>query len=165
MANRDISRSQRDLAERREYERPVRLFQREINRVFDDFFRDPLAPFSMRDSLLMSEFSPRVDVVESDTDFKVTAELPGMDANDIQISLEEDALILSGEKKSEYKEERKGYHRTERSFGSFQRVIPLSSEVEEDKVDAQFKNGVLTVTLPKSPAAVKTIKKIEIKPG
>ena len=166
MANTGLtSKSRRDLAERQQYESPMQSFQHEINRMFDDFFRDPFAPLSLREPALSAEFSPRVDVVESDKDFKVTAELPGMDAKDIQINLEQDALILSGEKKSEYEEKHKGYHRLERSFGSFQRVIPLTAEVDEDKVDAQFKNGVLTITLPKTPAAVKTVKKIDLKPG
>ena len=157
--------SRRDLATRREYESPIVSFQNEMNRLFDNFFRDPFAPLSLRESRMFGEFTPRIDIVESDKDIKVTAELPGMDAKDIQISLEDDALILSGEKKSEHEEKEKGYHRLERSFGSFQRVIPLTTQVEEQKIDAQFKNGVLTVTLPKIPAAVKTTKKIEIKAG
>lgn len=160
-----ISRRRRDLAERQTYEHPMQSFQHEINRMFDEFFRDPFAPLSMRGPVTMTEFIPRVDVVESDKDFKVTAELPGMDASDIQISLEEDDLVLSGEKKSEHEETQEGYHRLERRYGSFQRVIPLASEVDESKVEAQFKNGVLTVTLPKTPAAVKTARKIEVKPG
>lgn len=159
------SRNRRDLAERRDYENPMQSFQHEINRMFDEFFRDPFASLAMRESSLLGGFTPRVDVLESDKDFKVTAELPGMDAKDIQISLEQDALVLSGEKKSEHEEKQKGYYRAERSYGSFQRVIPLTTEVDEGKVDAQFKNGVLTITLPKTPAAVKTVKKIEIKPG
>jgi HSP20 family protein len=133
--------------------------------MFDDFFRDPFAPLAVREPRFLGEFVPKVDVEESDTDFKVTAELPGLEPGDIQISLENDVLILSGEKKSEREEKEKGYRRMERSYGSFQRVIPLTTEVEEDKVDAKFKNGVLTITLPKTPAAVKTTKKIEIKTG
>ncbi len=158
-------RSHRDLATRREYESPIVSFQNEMNRMFDNFFRDPFGPISLRETRMFGEFTPRVDVVESETDFKVTAELPGMDAKDIQISLEHDALVLSGEKKGEHEEKGKGYHRLERSFGAFTRVIPLTTEIEEGKVDAQFKNGVLTITLPKTPAAVKTTKKIEIKSG
>jgi len=136
-----------------------------MNRMFDNLFRDPLGPLSLRESGMFGEFTPSVDVVESDAEFKVTAELPGMDVKDIQISLEQDTLVLSGEKKSEHEEKAKGYHRLERSFGSFQRVIPLTTEVDENKVDAQFRNGVLTITLPKTPAAVKTSKKIAIKAG
>lgn len=166
MANMGLSnRNRRDLAERRDMESPMQSFQNEINRMFDDFFKDPFAPLTLREPAFAGEFSPRVDMVESDKDFKVTAELPGMDVKDIQISLEQDSLVLSGEKKSEYEEKQKGYHRLERRFGSFQRVIPLTTEVDESKVDAQFKNGVLTITLPKTPAAVKTARKIEVKPG
>jgi HSP20 family protein len=166
MANTGLtSKSRRDLAERQQYESPMQLFQNEINRMFDDFFRDPFAPLTFREPGLGGEFTPRVDVVESDKDFKVTAELPGMEPKDIQINLEKDTLTLSGEKKSEHEEKQKGYHRIERSYGTFQRVIPLTTEIDEEKVDAQFKNGVLTITLPKTPAAVKTAKKIEVKAG
>jgi HSP20 family protein len=166
MANTGLtSKSRRDLAERQQYESPMQLFQNEINRMFDDFFRDPFAPLTFREPALGGEFTPRVDVVESDKDFKVTAELPGMEPKDIQINLEKDTLTLSGEKKSEHEEKQKGYHRIERSYGTFQRVIPLATEIDEEKVDAQFKNGVLTITLPKTPAAVKTAKKIEVKAG
>ncbi len=157
------SKSRRDLAPRREVENPIDLFQNEMNRLFDSFFTDPFGTRHVLEPWGTNEFTPRVDVVESDTDIKVTAELPGMDVKDIQISLENDSLVLSGEKKSEHEEKGKGTYRFERSFGSFQRVIPLDSEVEESKVEAQFKNGVLSVTLPKTPAAMKAAKKIEIK--
>src|SRR5512133_1889380 len=148
------SKSRRDLATRREDENPIDLFQNEMNRLFDSFFTDPFGTRRLMEPWRANEFTPRVDVVESDTDFKVTAELPGMDVKDIQISLEQDSLILSGEKKSEHEEKGKGSYRFERSFGSFQRIIPLGSEIEESKIDAQFKNGVLRVTLPKTQAAV-----------
>lgn len=166
MANKDaISRRRRDLAERQSFEHPMQSFQHEINRLFEEFFREPFAPLNMREPVTLTNFNPRVDVVESSKDFTVTAELPGMEAGDIQISLEEDDLVLSGEKKSEHEETREGFHRLERKYGAFQRVIPLTAEVDESKVEAQFKNGVLTVILPKTPAAVKTAKKIEVKPG
>jgi HSP20 family protein len=153
------------MASRRESESPMMAIQNEMNRLFDNFFNDPfdLAPLSIRK--LPAEFSPRVNVSETDTAMQVSAELPGMDEKDIQISLEQDALILSGEKKSESEENGKNFHRYERSYGSFQRVIPLVSEIQEDKVEASFKNGVLTVTLPKAASAVKAAKKINIKPG
>ncbi len=149
------------LAVRREYDEPLMAFQNEMNRLFDHFFTDPfeMAPFSQS----LPDFSPRVDVSETDKEIKVVAELPGMDEKDIQVSLEPDALVISGEKKSDVEEKGKNYHRVERSFGSFQRVIPLESEVEDDKVEAEFKKGILTVTLPKPVSAVKANKKINIK--
>ena len=104
-----------------------------------------------------------MNVSETDKAVQVTAELPGMEEKDIQISLERDVLLISGEKKSESEETGKNFHRVERSYGSFQRAIPLVSEVQEDKVDATFKNGILTITLPKPPSSVKAAKKISIK--
>lgn len=149
------------LAVRREYDEPLMAFQNEMNHLIDHFFTDPfdLAPFAAR----LTDFSPRVDVSETDAAIKVVADLPGLDEKDIQVSLEHDNLIISGEKKSDVEEKGKNFHRIERSFGSFQRVIPLDTEIEGDKVEAEFKKGVLTVTLPKPAAAVKAAKKINIK--
>jgi HSP20 family protein len=153
------------LAIRRENESPMATIQNEMNRLFDSFFNDPfdLAPLALR--RLPLEFSPRVNVSETDAAMQVTAELPGMEEKDIQITLEPDCLVLSGEKKNENEESSKNFHRYERTYGSFQRVIPLVSEVQEDKVEATFKNGVLNVTLPKAPSAVKSAKKIAVKAG
>jgi HSP20 family protein len=86
-----------------------------------------------------------------------------MDEKDIQIRLEKDTLVLSGEKKSETEEKEKTYHRVERSFGSFERVIPFDTQLDEDKVSAVFKNGVLTITLPKAGDAIRKTRTIEIK--
>lgn len=153
------------LAVQRENESPMMAIQNEMNRLFDNFFADPfeLTPLAIRK--LPAEFTPRVNVSESATAMQVTAELPGMDEKDIQISLEQDCLVLSGEKKSETEETGKNFHRYERSSGSFQRVIPLVSEIQEDKVEASFKNGVLTITLPKVASAAKAAKKITVKAG
>ncbi len=93
----------------------------------------------------------------------MTAELPGMEEKDIQLTLENDSLIISGEKKNDVEEKGKNFHRVERSYGSFQRVIPLISEIQQEKVEAKFRNGVLNITLPKTPAAAKQTHKIEIK--
>ena len=88
-----------------------------------------------------------------------------MDEKDIQIRLEKDVLMLSGEKKSEVEEKEKTYHRVERSYGAFERVIPFNTQLDEEKVSAAFKNGVLTVTLPKAREAIRTSRNIEIKKG
>lgn len=157
-----LKRRSDKLAERRDYDNPVLAIQNEMNRMFDNFFSDPfdLVPFQ-RDAL--REFSPRIDVSETEKEIKVVAELPGLEEKDIQLSLEKDALVVSGEKKAESEEKGKNYHRTERSFGSFSRVIPLPGEVDAEKVEAEFKKGVLTITLPKPASAVKTSHKITIK--
>jgi HSP20 family protein len=157
-----IKRRSNEFAERRDYASPVLAIQDEMNRMFDRFFDDPfdLMPF---ESPRLAEFSPRIDVSETDKEIVVKAELPGMDEKDINLSLEQDSLVISGEKKTENEEKGKNFHRVERSFGSFSRVIPLPMEVEVDKVEAEFKKGLLTITLPKPASAVKTSKKITIK--
>lgn len=108
-------------------------------------------------------FNPQVDVTENDQEIKVAAELPGLTEKDVEVSLANDMLTISGEKRAEKEDKGENYYRMERSYGSFQRTIPLPTEVEANKVDATFKNGVLTVTLPKSAQAVQNRKKIAIK--
>jgi HSP20 family protein len=157
-----LKRRNDKLAVRREYYDPMVAFQNEMNRMFDRFFEDPFG-LEVFERSPLGEFSPRIDVSETEKEYKVVAELPGMDEKDIQLTLEDDALIISGEKKAESEEKGKNFHRIERSFGSFTRAIPLPTAVEADKVDAEFKKGVLTVTLPKPPSAVKASKKIDIK--
>lgn len=153
----------KELAERRDIENQIATFQDEMNRLFDHFFTDPFAPLTLREPRWATEFTPRVDVSETDDAIKVSAEMPGMEEKDIQLTLEQDSLILSGEKKTEADEKGRNFHHIERCYGSFQRVIPLPVEVVPDKAEATFKNGLLTVTLPKAPSAVKTSHKISIK--
>lgn len=148
---------------RRDSESPVMAIQNEMNRMFDQFFNDPFTLLPISTLKNVADFMPRIDVSETDKAMLVTAELPGMEEKDIQISLENEALVISGEKKNDFEEKGKSFHRIERSYGSFQRVIPLVSEVMAEKVEAIFKNGVLTVTLPKTPAAEKQTHKIAIK--
>ena len=142
-------------------EYPLLTFQQEMNRLFDDFFGgaalEPFGALGERWSL----FSPRVDVVETDAEIRVSAELPGLDDKDIDVSLSRGELTISGEKRHEKEETGRNYYRSERSFGSFRRSIPLPGEVVTDKVNAVFKNGVLTITLPKKRG--KARKRIAIK--
>jgi HSP20 family protein len=139
---------------------PFVPLKREMNRLFEDFSRGfELQPFTRR----TGEFEPRINVAESDKEIKISAELPGMEEKDIDISLTENELTIKGEKKEEKEEKKENYYRMERAYGSFSRVIPLPCKVESDKVEAQFKKGILNVTLPKSSEAVKETKKIEVK--
>ncbi len=147
---------------RREYPDPVTAIQQEMNRMFDRFFDDPFDITPLQENRL-TVFMPRMDVSETEKELKVTAELPGMDEKDIEIRLERDNLVITGEKKAENEEKGKNYHRIERSFGSFERVIPLDAEINPDKIEAVFQKGVLTVTLPKLESAVKQSQKITIK--
>jgi HSP20 family protein len=136
-------------------------FQREMNRLFDDFFRAP-TPFG-GSQWPVGAAMPRIDVEESDSEYRVSAELPGIDEKDVNLTLTDNVLTISGEKKAEREEKDKNYYLSERSFGSFRRAIPLPTDVDQDKVEAHFKNGVLTVHLPKSPEAETKTRRIEVK--
>lgn len=135
---------------RGEYD-PFRSFQREMNRLFDDFFTDfPLAPRWGERDLLDAAFSPRVDVSETDKDVIVSAELPGMDEKDISVEMDEAALTIRGEKREEKEDKGKNWYSREQSYGSFHRAIPLPASVDGAKAKAKFKKGILTVTIPKT---------------
>ena len=142
---------------------PVYELQKGTNRLFNELFGDfGLAPFGAFGGQ-NDAFQPQIDVSENDKAITVSAELPGLDENDIQVSLAHNVLTISGEKKEEKEDKGQNYYRMERSYGSFQRSIPLPVEVVADKVDATFKKGVLTVILPKTPEAQKRTRKIAIK--
>lgn len=143
---------------------PVLALHREINRVFDDFWSRFDRPFGAGNGFL-SLGGPRTDIAESDSDVEITVELPGMDEKDIDLSLTDDVLTIKGEKKAEKEEKKKGYYLSERSYGSFYRSIPLPPGIDTDKAKAEFKKGVLTITLPKSPEAQAKVKKIPVKAG
>jgi HSP20 family protein len=135
-----------------------------MSRMFDDFFRGVPTRFTGAEAPFGGAM-PRVDVSETDNEYEVTAELPGLEENDINLQLANNVLTIRGEKKSEREEKDKNYYLSERSFGSFQRSIPLPTEVEEDQVQASFKSGVLTVRLPKTERAKSQAKRIEVKSG
>jgi HSP20 family protein len=135
-----------------------------MNRLFDDFFGGfSLSPWAPLERGVPQVFTPRVDVSETDTEIKVSAELPGMEEKDIDVSLTRDTLTIKGEKKEESEEKGKDYYRMERSYGSFTRSIPLPVEVNTDKVEATFKKGVLDITLPKTAKAIGETKKVAVK--
>jgi HSP20 family protein len=137
---------------RREDADPFRDFQRQMNRLFDEFFGEaPLAERGRESAWAPVAFMPRVDVSETDAEVKVSAELPGMDEKDISVELQDDVLVLRGEKKSEQEEKGKNWYRREQSYGSFHRAIELPAGVDASKAKAQFKKGVLTFVAPKRP--------------
>ncbi len=146
---------------RRDQAHPFTELQYEMNRLFDDFWRGfPLAANTWP-TALGERFMPRIDMTENDAQFKVTAELPGMDEKDIEVILTGDTLTIKGEKTTDSKDEDR--HHTERYYGSFRRTIPLPGAVTADKVTAGFKNGVLTVTLPKAAEAREPVHRVEVK--
>jgi len=134
----------------------------DVDRLFDNFFQGvDLAPVLNEG---VSMFQPRLDIVETEKEVRITADLPGLEEKDIELSLNENTLSLKGEKKSEEEEEGKNFYRRERTYGAFYRDIELPAEVEASKVEATFKNGVLTVVLPKQEKKEES-KKISIKAG
>lgn len=151
----------RELSVRRGEEvNPVLALHREMNRLFDDVFRGfDLAPFGNGRLFDWSVGWPNIEVSETDKEVKVTAELPGLEEKDIEVVLANGVLAIRGEKKSETEDEGRLF--SERYYGRFERRIPVD-EVEQDKVSASFKNGVLTVTMPKSSAAQQKVKRIAI---
>ncbi|RMF86390.1 MAG: Hsp20/alpha crystallin family protein [Nitrospirae bacterium] len=164
MALRDLipRRHGRTVPVRREEASPFAALHEEMDRLFDDFFRSfDWWPFE-RFASSTEGYLPRVDVAEDEENVVVTAELPGLEEKDIEVSLAGGVLTLKGEKREESETRDKEYVRTERSFGAFRRSIPLPCEVEEDKVKATFKRGVLTVTLPKSEAARRETRRIPV---
>lgn len=135
---------------------------REMNRLFDEAFRSfdrSLPTFGG-----LSSFGagwPNVEISETDKKIEVTAEVPGLEEKDVEVLLDDGVLTLRGEKRSETEDKDRQF--SERFYGRFERRIPITSEIETDKVEAAFKKGVLTVTLPKSPNARSNVKRIAIK--
>lgn len=138
--------------------------RREMDYLFENWTKDIGVPQNIWSAL---GAWPRVNISETDKELRITAELPGVEQKDIDITLTGGDLVIKGEKKSESEEKKddkgRSYHRAERSFGSFARRMALPFEVEAGKIDATFKDGVLTLVLPKPAEAQKASRKIEIK--
>jgi HSP20 family protein len=161
MALRDLitwGRDQASVPSRRAEEvSPFLALHREMNRLFDDVFNSFGNPTSLLGRL---PAWPSVEVVQSDQEIRVSAELPGLDEKDVEVLVDDNALTIRGEKRSETKDDERRF--SERYYGRFERVIPLPFAVEEDKAEASFTNGVLTVTLPRSAKAEDRAKRIAI---
>ena len=155
---------ERGVSASRDREDPFSSLHREMNRMFDDFAQSlDLAPWTGWEA---EGFHPRMDVSETDNEVVVTAEMPGLEEKDFELNLTGDLLTLKGEKRHEHEEKEKGaVHRIERGYGSFQRTIQLPCEVEAEKASADYRNGVLTVTLPKAPSAKREVHRIDVKAG
>jgi HSP20 family protein len=126
--------------------RDVVSIQDEMNRLFDDFFGRPLVKTEWTEGV----WTPIVDVSEDKDNVVIKAEMPGMKKEDVRISVQDNVVTLKGEKKQEKEEKDKNYHRIERSYGSFCRSFQLPTVVKTDKIKASYKDGVLSVTLPKT---------------
>lgn len=141
---------------------PFHSLQREIDRVFNDFSRGTHHPLANRDGNGAVRLMPSVDVSETDGKLEVTAELPGVDEKDIEVTLSDNVLTIKGEKKAETEKEDKNYHVVERSYGAFQRSLTVPFEAAADEISAKFEKGVLKVTLPKPPEVEAKTKKIPV---
>ena len=129
----------------------------EVNRLFDDFFRDfPAAAPQAR-------FVPDLSIEETAEGVKISAELPGLEEKDFELSVEDGVFTLRGEKRSETSTEAGGWSRSERSYGRFERRVALPVAVQESQASATFKNGVLNVTLPKQPETKPKARTIPVK--
>ena len=137
---------------------PFRTMRREIENVFRAFDQNLSSPD-------IGAGAPAINVAETNDAFEVTAELPGVDEKDIKVSLDENQLVISGEKKAESSKEEKDWHVEERSYGSFYRSMSLPFEPEDGAVDAHFDKGVLHLTIKKPAKSTKVTKSIDIKTG
>jgi HSP20 family protein len=159
-------------------DRPFESFFREMDtlhqqmeRVFDDFWKGSehrlmtATPWHwpMTTPWAHSEVMPRIDETEDEKAFHVQVELPGMDKDDVEITLANGVLTIRGEKKREEEEKGKDFFRKERTFGAFRRSIPIPAEVDERGIEASFRKGVLNIELPKSEEAIKKVTHIDIK--
>lgn len=155
---------------------PLLGLRQEVDSLFDNFFssfslgpfgryRDEFDPFRKLGTALSSArgFMPSMDIKETEKEFQVSVELPGMEEADIELALSDGQLVIKGEKKEETKSDDEGHHLMERHYGSIYRSLPLPDGVDEDSVEATYDKGVLTVTLKKIESKKKTVKNIKIK--
>lgn len=146
--------------------------RQQVDHLFEEFTRNPLhLPFGRRvfdvEPFWRRELSlrgvPAVDIAEKEKSFEITAELPGLDEKDIEIKLSNGNLVIKGEKRENIEEKKKDYYLSERHYGSFERIFRLPKGIDAEKIDASFAKGVLTVSMPKSPEAIKPEKVIPVK--
>jgi HSP20 family protein len=142
---------------------PFLSLHREMNRLFDDVLRGFDAPALTTRFPALGSSWPKLEIVDTDKDLKVSAEVPGLEEKDIEVLLDDGSLTIRGEKASTTEDKDKQF--SEHLYGKFERRIPIDAAVAADKVSASFKNGVLTVTLPKTAPAATSVKRITIQPG
>lgn len=139
---------------------PFHALHREVERVFDDFTRDLGWPLRREGEEM---FAPEMDVCENETNLTVTAELPGLDEKDVEVTLSDDTLTIKGTKEVKREEKDGDYQLVERSQGAFERSIPIWFEADPNKVQASFSKGILTVTVPKPAEAKSKMMKIPVR--
>lgn len=135
----------------------------EMERLFDRFFQEPWGTSLSEEIDSSTGWGPRVDLAEKENELIVKADLPGMKPEEVEINITGDVLTVCGEKKQESEEKQPDYHYVERQYGSFRRMIQLPCKVDESAAEARFKDGVLTITMPKHPES--TPRRIEVHDG
>ena len=149
--------------------REMDSLHKEMDRLFEDFWKGSgrhsmTTPWhSTTAPWAHGEIMPRIDETEDDKAFHIQVELPGMDKDDVDITLSNGVLTIRGEKKREDEEKGKDFYRKERSYGAFRRSLPVPAEVDDSKIDASFRKGVLYIELPKSEEARKKVTHIDVK--
>ena len=141
---------------------PFLAMRREMNRLFDDVFGGFGLPTAFGPALRQMPVAPKIDVSETDNEIQVTAEMPGIDQNDVEVLLEDDRLIIRGEKKEEREDKDRNYHVRERVQGAFSRTLPLPFAPDPNQVKAEFRNGVMTITIPKPQEVKQKQHRIEV---
>ncbi len=152
-----------------EWPEPLANLHREIERLFDEVARNLGVPVARWDRLFAPVsaaedwFKPSLDIAASDTEYTVNVELPGVEEKDVTVEVAGDTLRISGEKRIEKEEKSKNYYRSERAYGNFERLLALPEDADVDGIKARFKNGVLTVTIPRKWQPQTEAKRIEVK--
>lgn len=141
---------------------PLQQFHQEVDRIFDHAVRGfgfgrPVFP-----QMIGSVLKPILDLGATEKEYTITVEIPGVDENEVKLEIVNDTLTIRGEKRQEKEEKEKNYYRVERSYGSFQRVLSLPDDADQEKVKASFKKGVLTITMPRKAMPRENVRKIEI---
>ncbi len=146
---------------------PLLSLQREIDQMFKDFAERVDWPAPLSTTSGAAVVSPKMDVVETDKSYELTADMPGIEEKDLEVSVANGMLTIKGEKRyaKEEKDEKRNFLRVERSYGGFQRSLALPADADEQKIAASYVNGVLKVTIPKSEKAAKVGRKIAISAG
>ncbi len=140
--------------------RGLQSLQQDVNRMFDEFFRGDILA---NDSFTNRDWNPAVDIIENSGTYVLKAEIPGMSKDDVKITLENNTLTIRGEKKNEFEKKEGNYYRVERSYGSFERSFAIPGNVKVSDIDAQYKDGVLTLTLPKMEEAKPKMIDVKVK--
>jgi HSP20 family protein len=139
---------------------PLSRLRSEVERVFDDFpFRLPAVQFGTMGAAFAA---PAIDMKETEKAYKITAELPGLDPEEVEVTLEDGMLRIAGEKKEEREADERGYRVSERRYGAFERLIGLPAAADDEKIKAKFKNGVLTITVAKDGRAEPSTRRIAV---